>query len=573
VTPLTVATFDDNLEGTYVLQAQGVDNSGQSSYQFAGVVVLDGQGNITSGEQTVNFYDQTLATPALVSKTDAVTGGSYYLGGDGRGTITIVTGDNDIGQGIDGLESFAFVYLSKSQSLVSQMDFGLVNGNAPNTGASATGTMDLQATPVPTLAPGGYAFVASGLGAIKMKSGTQTSAPMAFGGILNIDSSNNVTGVTDEILAKNANASDAALSGTVTPIPNDRFGTVAFTLQAPFGLRQEQVTIDLTGYVVDDTHIKLIESDNTSGAGFGSTAGIAIGQGTATGTFTNASLDGSYVFGVLGVDLSPNNSGYLPATLTSVGVFSADGSGNLDNDTSNSGYTDTFLLYNSAQGTSGAKISAPFTGTYSVDASGTGRATLTINQISLKPNPSYQPAFLAYLTGNGNPALVLERGNGDYPFLGAGIAYPQSTTLTFSGDYGFSFTQLSSSGENDATAQMMAASASLSGFADGSLNATNPLDPTLADHDFSGGFASPQSNGIFNGTFSNTIVEKNAPPIVGTAFTVGSNTNNQFAADYYIVDPSRGFFVETDLVNSALPSGQVSFGYYAARTPLCASCP
>jgi hypothetical protein len=51
------------------------------------------------------------------------------------------------------------------------------------------------------------------------------------------------------------------------------------------------------------------------------------------------------------------------------------------------------------------------------------------------------------------------------------------------------------------------------------------------------------------------------------------DTNNQFAADGYIVDPGHVFFVETDLVNSTLPSGQVSFGYYAARTPLCASCP
>ena len=58
------------------------------------------------------------------------------------------------------------------------------------------------------------------------------------------------------------------------------------------------------GYIVDATHIKLIETDNISGSttAFGSTAGIAIGQGTATGTFTgNASLSGTYVFGVLGL--------------------------------------------------------------------------------------------------------------------------------------------------------------------------------------------------------------------------------------------------------------------------------
>jgi hypothetical protein len=231
---------------------------------------------------------------------------------------------------------------------------------------------------------------------------------------------------------------------------------------------------------------------------------------------------------------------------------------------------DTFLLYNSAQGTSGAQISAPFAGTYAVDSSGTGRTTTSIDKISLKPNPAYQPVFIAYLTGNGNPALVLERGGGSYPLLGAGIAYPQSATPTFSGDYGFSFTQLNSSVENDGTAQTIAASPSFSGLADSSANTTTPLDPTLTDHDFTGSFASPQSNGIFTGTFSNN---DSATDAVGNAFNVGNNTNNQFAADFYIVDPSQGFFVETDLVNPSLPSGQVSFGYYGARAPLCATCP
>ena len=35
----------------------------------------------------------------------------------------------------------------------------------------------------------------------------------------------------------------------------------------------------------------------------------------------------------------------------------------------------------------------------------------------------------------------------------------------------------------------------------------------------------------------------------------------------------HGFFVETDLVNSTAPSAVVSFGYCAARTPVCTGCP
>ncbi len=74
-----------------------------------------------------------------MTKSDTIltNAGSYFLGNDGRGTITINTGDTDIGG--NGIETFTFVYLTNSQSLISQLDLG----NA-QTGSSAVGTMDLQ---------------------------------------------------------------------------------------------------------------------------------------------------------------------------------------------------------------------------------------------------------------------------------------------------------------------------------------------------------------------------------------------------------------------------------------------
>ena len=101
VAPITITTFSGSLKGTYVLQAQGVDNSGATDYQFAGAVVLDGNGGITSGEQTINFFDQQ--SGALVSKSDSIVAApnSYFIGSDGRGTITITTSDtNDYGSAI-----------------------------------------------------------------------------------------------------------------------------------------------------------------------------------------------------------------------------------------------------------------------------------------------------------------------------------------------------------------------------------------------------------------------------------------------------------------------------------------
>jgi hypothetical protein len=546
VAPVTVTTFNGSLvAGTYILQAQGAD-SGLNPYEIAAALVLDGNGNIKSGEQVANYISGSLIDSNLT--------GNYFLGSDGRGTITLNTNDTTIGQ--NGVETFAFVYLSHSESMISQMDFG-----SAATGASATGTLNLQtSTTAPT---GGYAFVASGTDVV-------ISAPVAFGGVLNIDSTNAISGngsVTDEIVSRRVKASGLGLSGTLTP--PDPFGAITLNLTAPFGTANKPIAVQLMGFIVDSSHIQLIETDDsTSGTvPFGLTAGVAIGQGTATGSFTgNASLSGTYVFGVAGVDLS--NLNLVPWTMTAAGLFTADGAGNLNN-----GFTDTFLALNTIQGTSvspqtGAQISLPFTGTYSVDATGTGRASSTSITFNPEPKRGYDPVLFFYLTGNGNPPLVLQSGDIHYPSIGAGIAYPQSTeTPAFSGDYGIRFTQeLSAFSENDATAPLNANSkaATLSGFADINLDFGATLDQA-----FTGTFAAPTATAPFSGSLAGT----NNGSVSSVAFTP------PIAVDYYFIDPGHGFFVETDLVNSVppatppTPSGQVSFGYYAARTPLCTGCP
>jgi hypothetical protein len=577
VAPVTITTFDGNLPaGNYVLQAQGVDTN-FNPYQVAAVITLDGQGNVTAGEQTANY----LATGSLSDPINAI-GSSYFVGSDGRGMITLSTNDSRIGNdgsgNGNGVETFALVFLNNGninpQALISQVDIGIAS-----TGSSASGTLDLQASsPAPPL--GGYAFVVNGTDVVKTNPTSGVNLPVAFGGVFNIDSANKISGngsVVDEVVGKKVTATALRLSGTLTE--PDQFGGFTLNLSVPFGVGNKAIALQFTGYIVDSAHIKLIETDTATGGvttPFGLTAGPAIGQGTATGSFTaDVSLSGTYVFNTPGVDLSQLNSGVtLPSTLTSVGIFTADGSGNLNN-----GFTDTFLLQNCAQltcidqGISGAQISSTFSGNYSVDSSGTGRGSLTVSNFNPNPKGGYTPTLLFYLAGNGNPTLMLEGGSTAYPSIGTGVAYAQSGASTFGGsnglDYGLSFTQEDSS-ENDGTGQLNANSPAqtLSGFADSSVNVGSP---GLPDQSFGGTFNSPTSNIPFAGTLANTNDN--------TAFTLGNYLTNQFAVDYYIIDPDHGFFVETDLVNSvppadpANPSGQVSFGYYAARTPLCAGCP
>jgi hypothetical protein len=544
--PITVTGFGNNFKGTYVLQAQGVDLIFAQPYQFAGVISLDGNGGIVplaagqpAGEQTVNVLDPILGS--LVSKPATITGGSYFIGSDGRGTITITTNDPTIG--VSGTETFGFVFLSNSQALIMQTDFT----------ASARGTMDLQtgvATPT-----GGYAFVVSG-------TDVATFSPSAFGGVFNIDSPNTISGtgsVSDQNLAGTLTVQQT-LSGTVSN--PDAFGAVTIDLNLGFA----SAPVQFIGYIVDATHIKLIESDNASSAGFGLTSGLAIGQGPATGTFkTTAALSGAYVFAIPGVDLTENLGGNVPSTYASVGVLTADGSGNLQQ-----GSTDTFLWANCVQVSCnqnfilGGQVSASFSGTYTLSASGTGRGRANITSLSPKPTPNFAPAFIFYLTGNGNPALLLDASDttvnpqtsfANYPSVGAGIAYPQaSAPLTFGGTYGFGLTQQNGS-EIDDSGQMTVDTSTniLSGLMDTSSG--------LLDSPLSGSFAVPGANGRF------------AVDLSGQAFDFIDPTTSSFSAEFYAIDSSHGFFVETDLKDPNNPSGVVSFGYYAARTPVCAGCP
>ncbi len=552
IAPLTVSTFNSSLNaGTYVIQAQGVDSS-LNPYQLAGAIVLDGAGNITNGEQTSNYFGS-------LSLLDTNLTGSYFLGNDGRGTITINTNDNNIGG--NGIETFAFVFLNNDgqnpRALISQIDLG-----AATTGASATGTLELQSSSA-TLPSGSYAFVMDGA-AVQPKLGKSSPYPIAFGGIFNI-ASGNVSGLSDEIYGKELTETGAPISSTALIAAPDSFGRVVLNLTAGFGFHQNLVSLQLTGYIVDASHVRLIESDYTASNtnSFGLTGGIAIAQTVPQGGFSNATLSGApYVFGVTGVDLCCSNT--IPSTLTSAGLFTADGIGDFT-----SGFSDTFLQLNCAQqtckqnGITGAQISQSFTGGYSVDS--TGRAISTSITFGAEPRPAYNPTYYFYLTGlpsgAGEPAaLVLAAGEVNYASFAIGVAYQQSGSVAFSGDYGMSFTQENGS-ENDGTAQFNAngTAQTLSGFADSSVNADLP---NLPDQAIGGTFNSPSASGSFSGTLQNANQS--------SAFNIGGSST-ALPVNYYFIDPGHSFWIETDLVSAS--SGEVSFGYDAARTPVCATCP
>lgn len=534
---INVSAFGSALQGTYVLQTSGVDISG-FPYQRAGVVVLDGNGHLTSGERTVNFVDPT--TGMLASVSDVVTGGSYFVGADGRGTLALNTANVNVGQqgtcgsgnsvAPCGVETLSLVVLSKSQALLTKMDDPSLS-SASN--ESSTGRMDLQTS---QSAPrGGYAFVTRGTDI--------NSAGIGIGGVLNVDAPNTISGAGSTTDLVNNDGSglvtvpNSPVSGTVTA--PDSLGAVQISLTTGFGLLQ------FAGYVIDTSRIVLIESDDSAGAGFGLTAGVALAQGSATGTFTTSkSFSGSYAFGIFGQD----SSGAPFSSLSSAGTFSASGLGTL-----NKGFLDEFLF----EGGGDVQVSDAFHGTYTVDPAGTGRVDTNSSITFSHAVNGTGPELVFYLTGKGGQALVLDADS--EPALGGagigtGIAYPVATGGSFAGPYGLISTEnFSGATEVDSVGEI-----GVNGSArtlSGTLDMNNSFSAT-PNTTLTGGFQTTGVTGRLLGSWADQFL-----PIPNLSIA------------YYPIDSTRGWFVENDGGANGANPGNMTFGYYAARTPVCQGCP
>jgi len=533
---INVSAYGSILKGTYIVQTNGFDVNGLP-YQRVGAVILDGNGGITSGEQTVNFLSP--ATGTLSSVSDAIIGGTYFIGGDGRGTLAINTADVNVGQlgtcaaGKNnipcGIETFSLVVLSSSQVLLTKTD----DQSLPPSNESSVGKMELQTSAAaPT---GGYAFVTRGIDI--------NFTGIGLGGVFNIDGPNAISGtgsVAD--LADNDGSGlvtfpSSPVSGTVSS--PDSLGAVQISLTTGF----PSPSIQFTGYVVDTTHMALIESDDAAGAGFGITAGVALAQGSATGTFTiNKSFSGSYAFGIFG----PDSSGGFLSFLSSAGIFTASGTGFLTK-----GYIDEFQFENSFD----VQVSDGFHGTYTVDPAGTGRVdTNSSIKFSHTVNGT-GPELVFYLTGKGTQAVVLDAdilpalgGAG----VGTGIAYPVTKGASFGGLYGLTSTQNFSGTEADSVGEITVdgTAQSVSGTLDMNEGFFPDLDSSLTD-----GFQTSVISGRLTGTWSDQFF----PSTLSIA--------------YYPIDAGHGWFVENDGGVNGTNPGNLTFGYYSTRSPVCQGCP
>lgn len=300
-------------------EAPNSSNKGAISYSaLAGVVRIDSNGNVLSGEQD---YNDGFGVTSPEPSGDAITGGTLVADSTtGQGKLNLITNNSKLS--VAGTETFAVQFANAKHALIVQFDGS----------ATSSGSMDLQTVGNPT---GNFAYTLSGVDSAYNQS--------AQAGVFTI-AGTNVAGTTDQ----NDNGtvtSNQAFTGTLSAADSFGRGTLQITGSAS----------QINYYLVGPEVIRIIQVNATSAA-----VGSAFGQGA--GSFTSASMGTS----VLAMAGNPWSNAY--ATLAQ---FST--SNHSSNPSSFTGVGDDNEMGNGVQ----SAPAAPIVGTYTVAANGVGSMSVT----------------------------------------------------------------------------------------------------------------------------------------------------------------------------------------------------
>jgi hypothetical protein len=511
-------------DGNYVFSVAGTDDltaEAQTEYFVAGSIVISG-GVITGGEQ--DFIDFNLG-----GLNDQITaaGSSITASTDGNLIIVLATADTAIG--VSGVETFNGTILpasTVSRTLLTQFDAS----------ASGSGELDPQdiagagaATPT-----AGYAFV---LGGYDSTDGDNEGCFESVGGIINVDnlvSAGTISG-TGSVFDANDCGSGSTFAGldfantSVVSAP-DANGRVTFTLDTN---SEDFPEIILAGYIVDSTHVRLVETVDTYD---GTLGGFALSQGANTGTFTAASVAGTYVTGMNGADNGLNSALQAVNQLTLTG-----------------GAVTGFVDYNDLINSSLSVSPDPISADYTVDAAGAG--DVSIPDLNDDGNTEAGLAtgynLQVYLDGNGN-AVAITLDTTDV-LSGYGVLQSGAGSFAVSGAYGLDVTgwDVNYDGEFDAVGPVSVASGAITGTADVNwLNSTT--GPTFPDQTVTGTIAaSSNATAATDGIYSGTITGLDMTTC--TTFTADGAGCTSDAFSYYLYDATGdNIAIEVDLNQETL---------------------
>ncbi len=340
-----------SLNGTYAFITNGeVISNTFSPLARVGSFVADGQGHITGGVEDVN-------TSGTASGAVDITGGNYTMNQDGRGTLTLVLGQNSI--------NFSIVLTSASNGSIASDGLMIDETSTVSQASTGSGNFILQnpasfGSTIPGSA-GAYVFDFAGL--------DSGQAPDSIVGQFSVNSGVVSAGVEDE----NDNGNIPP-----TPTPTSFVGTMA---QDPLntstlgsnGRGIAQLSgIQYVFYIVDAGRVRFLSTSN------GMLSGDAVSQPPLANP---VAFGGSYVFIVAGTSGSGG--------ITRVGRFTVNGS-SLSNILADTNDVGKFEMTDSGSNTS-----------VTLDQANPGRGVLTFKANNL----SVPLTFVFYLSSATNGVI------------------------------------------------------------------------------------------------------------------------------------------------------------------------
>jgi hypothetical protein len=257
---------DSSVNGNYVFGFLGID-SGKNRFGLAGNLRADGAGNLTCSTQAANcsLDSDSVSAP---SSSVVITGGTYSVASNGRGTLNIQTAQRSTG--------YSFYVVNSSELLVIETDTFPTGGNPLVSGTilGQTSNSSFNSTGV---------FEVTGLNASGPTAESQIGLFQAANGGFTLTSDQNAGGMLTSPTGSGSYAID----------PNGRV-----TLSATGSGFQNSSPIL---YVVSDNEAFIIGTDTAVSFGF-------MAAQAQPGTYTSASLSGTYAGGSLAtVDPSVSN--------------------------------------------------------------------------------------------------------------------------------------------------------------------------------------------------------------------------------------------------------------------------
>jgi hypothetical protein len=482
-TATVVVVFSNaSLNGQYAFSYSGEDSKGP--LMVAGSFTADSS---TASITGIEDYNSTARAPITASPVT----GTYSVNPDGSATATLT----DAAAG--GSVSWNLALAASSQGQASPRAL-LTRFDKTATGSGEADAQDKTKFAVGSFNQN-YAFNLSG--------GDKSGKPLQITGMLNANGTNGTIApglAKDDINDAGTNteaAADTTLHGLFQADPANS-STLATngrgTLQLIYGSTAgvaalDNTTLTFAFYIVDNTHIKVVETDANTTAQL---AGDLFSAPNTDGSFSAKILKGNYAFTLSG----SNPSGTRAYAIG--GVLVTNGSGSVSSGVIDGGLGNDVTLTTSS---------------YTVDAS-LGRILFTT---TIGSTTRY---FAGYATSSGTVEMI----ELDTDLLANGTAYPQTTVSTPQGSFAFdlkSNANTNAFNEGDAIGQLAVPGGALipQGNVDvndrGTLTSGAPIEDTSA-------IVAPDSNG--RGTL--TLDTKPA----------------SYSLAYYIVNSNAALAVEID---------------------------